>query len=86
LWAKGLDAKDIHKEIFPVYGEKCLSCKAVHTWAEKRGNLFVHGEEIETEMRKCPRQKSKDFYAMSIDALAKRWDKRMNVGGGYVEK
>jgi hypothetical protein len=30
-WAKGLIAKDIHKEIFPVYGGKCLSRKAVHT-------------------------------------------------------
>jgi hypothetical protein len=30
LWAKGLNAKDIHKEMFPVYGGKCLSCKAVH--------------------------------------------------------
>jgi hypothetical protein len=24
LWAKGLYAKDIHKEMFPVYGGKCL--------------------------------------------------------------
>jgi hypothetical protein len=32
LWAKELDAKDIHKEIFPVYGGKCLSHKAVHSW------------------------------------------------------
>jgi hypothetical protein len=32
LWAKGLNAKDIHKEMFPVYGEKCLSRKAVHNW------------------------------------------------------
>jgi hypothetical protein len=24
LWAKGLNAKDIHKEIFPVYNGKCL--------------------------------------------------------------
>jgi hypothetical protein len=30
LWAKGLNAKDIHKEMFPVYGGKCLSRKAVH--------------------------------------------------------
>jgi hypothetical protein len=35
LWAKGLDAKDIHKERFPVYGGKCLSRKAVHNWVEK---------------------------------------------------
>jgi hypothetical protein len=31
----GLNAKDIHKEIFPVYAGKCLSCKAVHNWIEK---------------------------------------------------
>jgi hypothetical protein len=24
LWVKGLNAKDIHKEMFPVYGAKCL--------------------------------------------------------------
>jgi hypothetical protein len=35
LLANGLNAKDNHKEMFPVYGGKCLSCKAVHNWAEK---------------------------------------------------
>jgi hypothetical protein len=29
LWAKGLHTKDIHKEMFPVYGWKCLSREAV---------------------------------------------------------
>jgi hypothetical protein len=24
LWPKGLNAKDIHKEMFPVYSGKCL--------------------------------------------------------------
>jgi hypothetical protein len=28
LWAKGLNAKNIHKEIFPGYGGKCLSTAA----------------------------------------------------------
>jgi hypothetical protein len=27
-----LNAKVIHKEIFPAYGGKCLSRKAVHPW------------------------------------------------------
>jgi hypothetical protein len=35
LWAKGPNAKDIHKEMFPLYGGKCLSRKAVHNWVEK---------------------------------------------------
>jgi hypothetical protein len=32
LWAKGHTAKDIHKEIFPLYGGKCLSRRAAHNW------------------------------------------------------
>jgi hypothetical protein len=35
LLAKGLKAKDIHKEMFFVYGGKCLSCKAVHNRVQK---------------------------------------------------
>jgi hypothetical protein len=35
LFAKGLNSKDIHKEMFPVYGGKCLSRKAVHNWVKK---------------------------------------------------
>jgi hypothetical protein len=34
LWAKGLNAKDIYKEMFPVYSGKCLLPKAVHNWVE----------------------------------------------------
>jgi hypothetical protein len=30
LWAKGLNKKNIHEEMFPVYNGKCLSLKAVH--------------------------------------------------------
>jgi hypothetical protein len=35
LWAKGLDAKDIHKEMFSVYVGKCLLREVVHNWVEK---------------------------------------------------
>jgi hypothetical protein len=35
LWAEGPYAKDIHKEMFPVYGGRCWSRKAVHNWAAK---------------------------------------------------
>jgi hypothetical protein len=35
FWAKGLNAKDSHKEMFPVYGGKCLLHKAVHNWVKK---------------------------------------------------
>jgi hypothetical protein len=42
LWAKGLNAEDIHKEMCPVYAGKCLSRKAVHNWVEK----FSQGRSI----------------------------------------
>jgi hypothetical protein len=32
LWAKGRSAKDIHKEMFPVYDGKCLLHKTVQPW------------------------------------------------------
>ena len=35
LWAKGMAAKDVHKEMLPMYGEHCLSRHAVHNWAQK---------------------------------------------------
>jgi hypothetical protein len=65
---------------------KCLLRKAVHTPVQKRGKRFSDDEEFETELRKWLRQQSKDFYAAGFDALVKRWDKCIKVGGGYVEK
>jgi hypothetical protein len=35
VWVKILNAKDIEKEMFPVYGGKCLSLKPVHNSVEK---------------------------------------------------
>jgi hypothetical protein len=83
---KGHNAKDIHKEMFPVYGGKCLSRKVVHSWVEKHGKCFTDDKEVETEVRKWLRQQSKDFCAVGFDALVKRWGKCINIDGGYVEK
>jgi hypothetical protein len=43
LWAEGLTAKDIHKEVFPIYSGKCFLCKAVHNWVKNlsQGHLKV---------------------------------------------
>jgi hypothetical protein len=35
LWAKGLPAKDIPKEMLPVYADKMVSHKAMHSWVKK---------------------------------------------------
>jgi hypothetical protein len=62
-----------------------LSCKAVHDGAEKRGKRLAD-EEVETDVLKWLRQQSKNFCAAGFDALVKRWDKYINVGGRYFEK
>jgi hypothetical protein len=48
FWAKRLNTKDIRKEIFPVYGGKCLSRKVVHNWVDKfsQGSLKVTDAEV----------------------------------------
>jgi hypothetical protein len=47
---------------------------------------FADDEEDETEVQKWLRQQLKDFYAAGFDAPVKRKDKRISVGGGYIEK
>jgi hypothetical protein len=57
LWAKGLNAKDIHREMFPVYGEKCLSRKPVRSWVEKFSQGLSKVADEEMEVRKWLRQR-----------------------------
>jgi hypothetical protein len=71
LWAKKPSAKDIHKEMSPAYGGKCLSRKAFHSWVEKFSHRRSKVADDETELRKWLRQQSKDFYAAGFDALVK---------------
>jgi len=35
LWSKKMEAKDIHKEMLPMYSEHCLSRQAVLNWVQK---------------------------------------------------
>jgi hypothetical protein len=72
----------MYKEIFPVFCGKCLSRKEVHN----RGCKPFVDEEVESEARKWLRQQSNKFYAVGFDALVKRWEMCINVGGGHVEK
>jgi hypothetical protein len=83
--AKGLNVKDIPKEILPAYDGKCLSRKAVHNWVEKRCKPFTDEEEVETELRTWLKQQSKDFYVACFDALVIRLDKYVIVDEEYAE-
>jgi hypothetical protein len=44
------------------------------------GKRFADDEEVEMDVRKWLSQQLKDFYAAGFHALAKRWDKRIEVG------
>jgi hypothetical protein len=89
LWAK-----DIHKEIFPVYGWKCLSRKAFHNWDEtfsqgysKVADNARPGRDVETATEASVQLGGRvEFYAAGFDALGKQCDTCINVGGGYAEK
>ena len=35
VWAKVMAAKDIHKEMLPMYAQYCLSRQAVHNWVQR---------------------------------------------------
>jgi hypothetical protein len=61
LWAEGLNEKDIHKEMFPVYSGKCLS-RRFHLG----GKRFADDEEDETEVRRWLRQQSKHFSVLRV--------------------
>jgi hypothetical protein len=87
LWAKGLNAKDIHKEMFPVYsGKSVCSIKRFTTGSTNPLKDVRKSQMKPDQARKWLRQQSKDFCAAGFDALVKRRDKCINVGGGYVEK
>jgi hypothetical protein len=50
------------------------------------GKRFTVDEEGGTEVWKWLRHWSKDCCAEGFDALVKRWDKCINIAGGYIEK
>jgi hypothetical protein len=49
LWAKGPSAKDIHKEMIPVYVGKCLSRKAIHNCVEKCSKISLMTKRLKQE-------------------------------------
>jgi hypothetical protein len=50
LWAKGLRTKDIHKEMFPAYGGKCLLHKVVHSWV---ADVLLMMKRLKWRCRNC---------------------------------
>ena len=87
LWAKNMEAKDIHKEILPMYGEHSLSRQAVlHNWVQKFSEGRTSIEDEHRVGRITFRQQPKEFFAADFQGLVKRWDKCLNLYGDYAEK
>ena len=101
LLAKGMAAKDIHKEMLPMYDEYCLSRQAVHNWVQKfsEGRTSIEDEHrsrsaggdryagnVAARRRHHPsREQPQEFYAAGFQGFVKRWDKCLNLYGDYVE-
>jgi hypothetical protein len=62
----------MHKEMFPVYGGKCLSSKAVHNWVEK----FSEGRSKVTDEARPGEEVAE---TAGFDSLVKRWEKCINI-------
>jgi hypothetical protein len=50
LWAKELNAKDVHKDIFAIYRGKCLSCLFDLLENHLGGRLFADDEEVKRRL------------------------------------
>jgi hypothetical protein len=86
LWAKRLTAKDIHKEMFPLDGGKCLSRKAIHNWAEKFSQGCSRVADDARPGAEVPETTVKRLLCCGFRRTGKRQNKCINAGGGYVEK
>jgi hypothetical protein len=62
--------------------DKCLSRKAVHNLIEK----FSQGRLKVADNIRPGAEVTEITVETRFDALVNRWDKNINVGGGYIEK
>jgi hypothetical protein len=84
--AKRFNTKDNHKKYF-LFTVRSV-CRVKRFTSGSRNSLkdVRMSQMMSDQLRKWLRQQSKDLYAAGFDALLKRWDRCINVGGGYVEK
>jgi hypothetical protein len=85
LWAKRLNAKDIHKEMIPVYGGRCLSRKAVYSWVEKFTQRRSKVADVVGPDAEVTETTVKKFLCCGFRRTGKAMDKCISVGNGYIE-
>jgi len=76
LWAKGLNANEIHSEMRPVYGDKCFTRPAIHVWCRK----FARGRENIVDKERPGRHvvATTDATIAAVDAFV-RSDRRVSI-------
>jgi hypothetical protein len=84
LWAKRLNAEDIHKKYFLLTMGSVCRVKRFTTALINSLKDVRKPQMTPDQVRKWLRQQSKDFYAAGFDAPVERWDKCINVDGRYV--
>jgi hypothetical protein len=75
LWTEGLNAKDIHKEMFPVYGGNYFLLNRFTIGSRNSLNVVRKSQMMPDQVREWLRQQSRDVHAESFEALVKQLDK-----------
>ena len=68
---------DLAPSDFNLFGTSKESLRRLH---------FSSDEEIKTAVRKWLKMQSVEFYNIGICALIKRWEKKVQKAGDYIEK
>ena len=76
FWARGRSTSEIHNEMQPV-AYMTTSTLIYRRLKVGAANFLVH---------QWIQQQQSSFFAAGIEKLVPRWDKCLNVLGGYVEK
>jgi len=68
LWAKRLDATQIHSQMHPVYGNKCFTKPTEHVWRKKilAGQIFASVTEVKSIIHQWLGQQPASFFALGI--------------------
>jgi len=88
VWFLGttdMAAKDIHKEMLPMYGEHLPVTSSSLLKQHLSGECFPDDDAIERAVCAWFRKQPQEFYAAGLQELVKQWDKCLNLLVDYVE-
>jgi len=74
LWAKILNANQIHSAMHPVYGDECFAKPTVQVWHKKMlgGQKFTIDTKVQSVVRQWLGQQRASFFALGIQKLVDR--------------